>query len=267
MAEAKDGAPNRRNYAAPLIEVRNLSVWYDSVQALKSVSFDVYPREILAFIGPSGCGKTTALRSLNRMLDDVPGIRIEGSIALEGNDIYGWDIDPPMLRRHFGWVSQKPNPFTSSVYDNVAYGARIHGLAREGRELDGFVETCLRRANLWEEVKDHLHSMSGFDLSGGQQQRLCVARALSTNPDVLLLDEPSGSIDPISTAKLENLLLELKKDHAIVLITHSLMQARRIADRVVHFHLGRIMEIGSTAEVFMSPKSNKTREFVSGAFG
>jgi len=257
----------RRNHREPVISVRNLSVWYDHVQALDDVSFDVFPGEILAFIGPSGCGKTTALRALNRMLDETPHCRVEGTITFEGRDVYDLSVDPPLLRQHFGWVAQKPNPFPKTVYENVAYGARIHGLAFEREELDAVVEDSLRRAGLWDEVKDILHESSGFDLSGGQQQRLCVARALSTNPDVLLMDEPTGSVDPIATAKLEDLLMRLKADHAIVLVTHSLMQARRVADRVVHFHLGRVVEIGTVAEMFMAPKNPITRRFITGTFG
>jgi phosphate transport system ATP-binding protein len=258
--------PSGRN-AEPLIEVDDVSFWYGETQALKDVSFEVYPQEILALIGPSGCGKSTALKCLNRMHDGIRDARLEGRITLEGEDINGPEVDPPMIRRRFGWVAQKPNPFARSVYENVAYGARLHGVARERADLDALVEECLRRAHLWDEVKDDLHDRQGTDLSGGQQQRLCVARALGYRPDVLLMDEPTGSIDPIATEKIENLMLELKEDHAVVVITHSLMQALRVADRVAHFHLGRIAEIGPTQHVFETPRHPETKRFVEGRIG
>lgn len=256
-----------RTAAEPRITVRDLSLWYDDdTQALKNVSFDLYPDELLAFIGPSGCGKTTALKCLNRMHDD-DGIRIEGTICMEGQDIHAPDIDPPMLRRRFGWVAQKPNPFVSSIYDNVAYGARLHGLFRSPGEIDDHVEKCLQRADLWDEVKDELHTKNGFDLSGGQQQRLCIARALSTNPDVLLMDEPTGSIDPIATAHVEDLMMDLKKDHSVIVVTHSMMQAKRVADRVAHFHLGELVTLDDKDTVFSNPDNALTKDFIEGAFG
>lgn len=258
--------PPRRN-TAPLIEVRDLNLWYGATQALRDVAFDLYPREILAFMGPSGCGKTTALKCLNRMHDEQRDLRMAGLIALEGKDIHAPDIDPPLLRRRFGWVAQKPNPFPSTIFENVAYGPRIHGQCADDAALGAWVETCLRRAGLWDEVKDDLHHKSGLDLSGGQQQRLCIARALSTNPDVLLMDEPTGSIDPIATDKIENLLLELRADHAIVIITHSVSQARRLADRVAYFHLGRLLEIGPKDVVFDHPATAEARAFLAGRFG
>lgn len=251
----------------PLITVRDLSLWYDEKQALKDVSFDIYPNEALAFIGPSGCGKTTALKCLNRMHDEVRGIRIEGRIELDGKDIHAPDVDPPVLRRRFGWVAQKPNPFVKTIYENVAYGARLHGLVQNRAELDEKVEDCLRQAHLWDEVKDDLHRKSGIDLSGGQQQRLCVARALSTDPDVLLMDEPTGSIDPIATARIEELMLSLKETRAVVVVTHSMMEARRVADRVAFFHLGALLEWGPTVEVFAHARNEKTRDFIQGKFG
>ncbi|MEQ9258602.1 MAG: phosphate ABC transporter ATP-binding protein [Roseovarius sp.] len=251
----------------PLIRVRGLNLWYGEKQALIDVSFDLYPGEILAFIGPSGCGKSTALKCLNRMHDGTRGVRIEGGIEMDGVDVNHPSIDPPIHRRRFGWVAQKPNPFPMSIWENVAYGARIHGLTRTRAELEAHVEHCLRRANLWDEVKDHLHDMEGTALSGGQQQRLCVARSLSTMPEVLLMDEPTGSIDPIATRKIEELMLELKPDHAIVVITHSMMEARRIADRVAYFHLGRLLEIGPKETLFTDAETPEARRFIAGKFG
>lgn len=252
---------------APLMRVRDLSLFYGAKQALKDVNFDLYPSEILAFIGPSGCGKTTALKCLNRMHDGTRGVHIDGTIEMDGIDIHDPIIDPPLLRRRFGWVAQKPNPFPSSIWHNVAYGARIHGLMNSATEMEAHVEDCLRRAFLWDEVKDQLHKKQGTELSGGQQQRLCVARALATQPDVLLMDEPTGSIDPIATAKLEELMVELKSSHAIVVVTHSMMEARRIADRVAYFHLGKLLEIGATEMIFNHAAHTETRAFVGGEFG
>jgi phosphate transport system ATP-binding protein len=251
----------------PLISVRDLSLWYGDKQALDAVSFDLWRGEVLAFMGPSGCGKTTALKCLNRMHDDVRGVRLSGRVTLEGGDIHAPEVDPPLLRRRFGWVAQKPNPFPASIWENVAEGPRLHGLFARAADLAAHVETCLRRAGLWDEVKDDLHRVEGTALSGGQQQRLCIARALSTLPDVLLMDEPTGSIDPIATARIENLLAELKADHAIVIVTHSLAQAGRISDRVAYFHLGRLLEIGPTAEVFARPRTPEARAFLEGRLG
>ncbi len=250
----------------PLIEVRDLSLWYGETHALRSVNFDLYPREILAFIGPSGCGKTTALKCLNRMHDDVRDVRIAGRIAMEGQDIMGADIDPPLHRRRFGWVAQKPNPFPASVYDNVAYGARLHGLAQGRAAMDAHVERCLRRADLWDEVKDDLRR-SGLSLSGGQQQRLCIARALATAPDVMLMDEPTGSIDPIATEHVETLIRTLAADIPVVIFTHSMMQAARLADRVAYFHLGALLEVGPTAQIFGAAEHPETRAFIAGRQG
>ena len=251
----------------PIMEISRLNLWYDESHALKDISFNLYPSEILAFIGPSGCGKSTALKVLNRMHDNTPGVRIMGSVLMNGVDIYAPEIDPPNLRRRFGWVAQKPNPFPSSIWENIAYGPRIHGLMIDKADMEAHVENCLRRAHLWDEVKDHLHDMDGTDLSGGQQQRLCIARALSTQPEVLLMDEPTGSIDPIATAKIEELMLELRPDHSIVLITHSMMEARRMADRVAYFHLGELKEIGPTAQVFDHATNFEARQFIAGKFG
>ncbi|HMO07603.1 MAG TPA: phosphate ABC transporter ATP-binding protein [Paracoccaceae bacterium] len=251
----------------PLIEVRGLSLWYGAKQALDGVSFDLHRGEILAFMGPSGCGKTTALKCLNRMHDAVPGLRIAGAIRMGGQDIQDPAIDPPLHRRRFGWVAQKPNPFPGSVWHNVACGPAMHGICAGKDDLAAHVEDCLRRARLWDEVKDDLHHGDALALSGGQQQRLCIARALSTQPEVLLMDEPTGSIDPIATAAVEDLLMDLRPDHAIVVITHSLSQARRIADRVAYFHLGRLIEIGPAAQVFEHPRAPETAGFLRGRFG
>lgn len=267
QAAAVEDPDLNRPTSAPVIEVRNLSVWYDRTRALTDVSYDLRKGEILAFIGPSGCGKSTALKCLNRMLDDVTKIKIEGSILMDGKDIYSPEIDLPEHRRRFGWVAQSPNPFARSIYENVAYGARIHGLAGEAAAMDSHVESCLRRADLWEDVKDILHAEVGSNLSVGQQQRLCIARALGTNPEVLLMDEPTGSIDPIATKRVERLILDLRGAHAIIVVTHSMMEARRIADRVAMFYLGRLVEIGTVAQMFDDPRVVQTQNFIHGRTG
>ncbi|MEL6576934.1 MAG: phosphate ABC transporter ATP-binding protein [Pseudomonadota bacterium] len=249
----------------PLLSVRDVDFWYGEKQALEAVDLDIYPGEVIAFMGPSGCGKTTLLKLFNRMQDDVPGARHSGRITLDGDDIHGAEIDPPLLRRRFGWVAQKPNPFVDSVWENVAYGPRLHGLY-EGAALDDHIRRCLARAHLWDEVKDRLGD-SGLELSGGQQQRLCIARALSTDPDVLLMDEPCSSIDPIATAGIEALIREIGKTLSVVIITHNLFQARRIADRVAFFKLGRLLEVGPTDRVFDAPQHAETKAYLAGAFG
>ncbi|MEO0939623.1 MAG: phosphate ABC transporter ATP-binding protein [Pseudomonadota bacterium] len=259
--------PHAQTNAAPLITVEGLNLWYGDKQALKDVSFDLYPNEILAFIGPSGCGKSTALKCLNRMHDGTRGVRITGRMDMEGVDINSAEIDPPMHRRRFGWVAQKPNPFAKSIYENVAYAARVHGLADGRAALDAHVERALRDAMLWDEVKDDLHSKSGRDLSGGQQQRLCIARALATGAEVLLMDEPTGSIDPIATARIEELMMQLKSQVSIVVITHSMMQARRIADRVAYFHMGALREVAPTEVMFTAAQDVDAARFIAGKFG
>ena len=260
----RDMFPAPVRNSRPVMTVRDLSLHYGDKQALDAVNFDLYAHEILAFVGPSGCGKSTALKCLNRMHDDTRDVRIDGRIEMEGQDIYGPEIDPPLHRRRFGWVAQKPNPFPKSIYENVAYPARLHGLTPHKAALEAHVEQCLRRAGLWDEVAGDLHRKLGTDLSGGQQQRLCIARALATQPDVLLMDEPTGSIDPIATARIEDLLVELKQDHAVVIITHSMAQARRIADRVAYFHLGKLLEVQPTQAFFEHPLTAEARAFVSG---
>jgi phosphate transport system ATP-binding protein len=252
---------------APLIRVEDLSLWYGERQALQSVNFDLWRGEVLAFVGPSGCGKTTALKCLNRMHDDERDVRKEGRITFDGADIHAPEIDPPVLRRRFGWVAQKPNPFPTSVWENVACGPRMHGLCIGHAALDAHVEDCLRRAGLWDEVKADVHGTAGTDLSGGQQQRLCIARALSTRPDVLLLDEPTGSIDPIAAARVEALLAALRAELGIVIVTHSMAQAARIADRVAFFHLGRLLELAPAAEFFAAPRTPEGQAFLAGRSG
>ena len=252
--------------ASPRMTVERLSLWYGDTQALRDVSFDLFPREILAFIGPSGCGKSTALKCLNRMHDHIRGVRITGTIRYEGADIHGPEIDPPLHRRRFGWVAQKPNPFAWSVYDNVAYGARLHSLVAGREETDAHVEACLRAAHLWDEVKDRL-AVSGLELSGGQQQRLCIARALSTNPQVLLMAEPCGSIAPVATEKIEGLMTGLAARVSSVIITHSMAQARRVSDRVAFFRLGALLEVGPTEQIFTNAQHPATRAFLEGRTG
>lgn len=267
QTQFQPNAQPKRGNAAPVMTIRNLDLWYGTNHAIKDASFELYPGEILAFIGPSGCGKSTVLKCLNRMHDDNRDVRISGKIEMHGTDIHDPAIDPPMHRRRFGWVAQKPNPFAKSIFENVAYGARIHGMCADRRALAVHVEQCLRRALLWDEVKDDLHTKSGNDLSGGQQQRLCIARALATGPEVLLMDEPTGSIDPVATAAIEELMLELRHDISIVVVTHSMMEAKRLADRVAYFHLGELREIAPAQAFFAAPQDPDARRFVRGKTG
>jgi len=248
------------------LSVENVSFWYGPKKALDDVNLKIYTHEVTAFIGPSGCGKTTLLRCLNRSNDIVPGARLEGRILLDGGDINDPGIDPPLLRRRFGWVAQKPNPFPWSVHYNVAYGPRIHGLTSSRAELDALVETCLRRVGLWDEVKDRLQE-SGSALSGGQQQRLCVARAIATSPEVILMDEPASALDPGSTAKLEELIDELRNEYTLIIITHNMQQAARVSQRVAYFHMGRLVESGDTTTIFLSPSDPLTQRYITGRFG
>ena len=267
--EDRNTAPAaRQTNAPPIIEVQDVSLWYDhgETQALKNVSLDIPPTGVVAFIGPSGCGKTTLLKCLNRMHDETPGVIQSGRILLRGQDINAPDVDPPLLRKRFGWVAQRPNPFMGSVYHNVAYGAGLHGAVREA-DMPAHVEDCLRRAYLWDEVKDRLHTAGPHDLSIGQQQRLCVARALATLPEVVLMDEPTGSVDPIATEVLEDLIVEIGKTQAVVIITHSMMQAKRISDLTCYFHLGELVEVGRTAQTFAAPIDPRTQAFIQGAVG
>ena len=244
--------------------ISNMNLYYGEFHALKDVSLDIPANQITAFIGPSGCGKSTFLKSLNRMNDLVEGCKITGSILLDGEDIYG-DMDVNLLRKRVGMVFQKPNPFPMSVYDNVAYGPRTHGI-RSRKKLDEIVEKSLRNAAIWDELKDRLDK-SALGLSGGQQQRLCIARALAVEPEVLLMDEPTSALDPISTSKIEDLVLELKKNYTIVMVTHNMQQATRVSDQTVFFLLGEIIESAPTEQLFSMPADKRTEDYITGRFG
>ncbi|WP_051489641.1 phosphate ABC transporter ATP-binding protein PstB [Roseivivax halodurans] len=245
---------------------RDVHVHYGDNHAIKGVSVDVRPNEVLALMGPSGCGKSTFLRCLNRMNDPVPNARIDGTIALEGENIYDKDYDVVMVRLRIGMVAQAPNPFPKSIYENIAFGPRLHGLTDGKEELDEVVENSLRRAGLWEEVKDQLHQ-PGTNLSGGQQQRLCIARAIANEPEVILMDEPCSSLDPVSTNTIEELIMELKKSFTVVIVTHDMQQAERVSDRVAYFHLGDLVEVGPTNAVIRDAQDQRTKEYVSGHIG
>ena len=244
--------------------IEGLDLYYGQFHALKDMSLDIYANEITAFIGPSGCGKSTLLKSLNRMNDLVEGCKITGKVTLDDKDIYR-DMDVNLLRKRVGMVFQKPNPFPMSVYDNIAYGPRTHGI-RSKAKLDAIVEDSLRKAAIWDELKDRLKK-SALGLSGGQQQRLCIARALAVQPEVLLMDEPTSALDPISTIKIEELAMELKKDYTIVMVTHNMQQATRVSDKTVFFLLGEIIENGKTEELFSMPKDKRTEDYITGRFG
>ena len=246
------------------IEIKNMNLYYSDFHALKDVNLDIEPNKITAFIGPSGCGKSTLLKSLNRMNDLVEGCRIEGDIRLDGEDIYG-DMDVNLLRKRVGMVFQKANPFPMSIYDNIAYGPRTHGI-RSKEKLDDIVEKSLRDAAIWEETKDRLKK-SALGMSGGQQQRLCIARALAVQPEVLLMDEPTSALDPISTSKIEDLALELKKNYTIVIVTHNMQQAVRISDNTAFFLLGEMVEYGNTQKLFSKPFDKRTEDYITGWFG
>ena len=248
------------------ITARDLNVFYAEKQALFDVNLDITQNTVTALIGPSGCGKSTFIRCVNRMNDVVPTCRIEGKITLDGDDIYGDEIDVVQLRARIGMVFQKPNPFPKSVYENVAYGPRIHGLAESRSELDEIVMSSLERAGLLAEVKDRLGD-AGTSLSGGQQQRLCIARAIAVNPEVILMDEPCSALDPIATARIEELIDELRRNYTIAIVTHSMQQAARISQRTAFFHLGRVVEVGDTAQIFTNPHDPRTRDYITGRFG
>ncbi|MBM3616603.1 MAG: phosphate ABC transporter ATP-binding protein [Alphaproteobacteria bacterium] len=248
------------------IEARKVQVYYGATHAIKDVDVDIADRAVTAFIGPSGCGKSTFLRCLNRMNDTIAICRVEGQILLEGEDIYDRRVDPVQLRAKVGMVFQKPNPFPKSIYDNVAYGPRIHGLTRNKAELDQIVEDCLRKAALWNEVKDRL-SAPGTGLSGGQQQRLCIARAIATQPEVLLMDEPCSALDPIATAQVEELIDELRHQFSVVIVTHSMQQAARVSQHTAFFHLGHLVEFGETGQIFTNPKDPRTESYITGRIG
>ena len=245
---------------------RDVNVYYGDKQAIIDVSLDISRNVITAMIGPSGCGKSTFLRTMNRMNDIIPDCRVEGNIKLDGEDIYDKEMDTVLLRARVGMVFQKPNPFPKSIYENVAYGPRIHGLAHNKAELDDIVEKSLRRASLFDEVKDQLNK-PGTGLSGGQQQRLCIARAIAVGPEVILMDEPCSALDPIATARIEELMDELKEKFTIVIVTHSMQQAARVSQRTAYFHLGKVIEVGDTKEVFTTPKHELTENYITGRIG
>ena len=248
------------------ISAQNVQVFYGPNHAIKDVNVDIRDRMVTAFIGPSGCGKSTFLRCLNRMNDTIPGCRVEGEILLDGENIYDRRVDPVQLRATVGMVFQKPNPFPKSIYDNVAYGPRIHGLSRSKAELDEIVEKSLRKAAIWNEVKDRLNA-PGTGLSGGQQQRLCIARAIATSPEVLLMDEPCSALDPIATAQVEELIDELRTNFSVVIVTHSMQQAARVSQRTAFFHLGHLVEFGETGQIFTTPKDPRTESYITGRIG
>ncbi len=256
------------NSTAPAhkMSARDVSVWYGAKKAIDSVSIDVDQENVTAFIGPSGCGKSTFLRTLNRMNDTVASARVEGQITLDGEDIYAPAMDVVQLRARVGMVFQKPNPFPKSIYENVAYGPRIHGLAASKADMDGIVEESLTRAGLWDEVKDRLDA-SGTALSGGQQQRLCIARAIAVDPEVILMDEPCSALDPIAPAKIEELIHALRGRYAIVIVTHNMQQAARVSQRTAFFHLGHLVEYGVTSDIFTNPKAERTKDYITGRYG
>jgi phosphate transport system ATP-binding protein len=248
------------------IRARNVDVFYGAKQAIFDLSIDIPDRSVSAFIGPSGCGKSTFLRAINRMNDTIPGARVTGTIELDGENIYDRALDPVLLRARVGMVFQKPNPFPKSIYENVAYGPRIHGLAASKAELDEIIVSSLRRAGLYDEVKDRM-AAPGTSLSGGQQQRLCIARAIAVNPEVILMDEPCSALDPIATARIEELIDELKQNFCIVIVTHSMQQAARVSQLTAFFHLGHLVEVGGTDEIFTNPKDKRTQDYITGRFG
>ena len=248
------------------IQARDVQVWYGQKQAIKDLDVDILDKTVTAFIGPSGCGKSTFLRCLNRMNDTIDSARIEGRIAIDGEDIYDRRVDPVQLRAKVGMVFQKPNPFPKSIFDNVAYGPRIHGLARNKAELEEIVESSLRGAALWNEVKDRL-SEPGTGLSGGQQQRLCIARAVATSPEILLMDEPCSALDPIATGQVEELIEQLRERFSVVIVTHSMQQAARVSQKTAFFHLGNLVEYGDTDDIFTKPRDSRTEAYISGRIG
>ena len=250
----------------PTIEARDVNVFYGEKQALHGVTLNVNARSVTAFIGPSGCGKSTFLRCINRMNDLVPSCRVEGLITLDGQDIYAPSLDVVLLRARVGMVFQKPNPFPKSIYENVAYGPRIHGLAKTKADMDEIVERSLRQAALWDEVKDRLDA-SGTGLSGGQQQRLCIARTIAVSPEVILMDEPCSALDPIATGKVEELIAELQTQYTIIIVTHSMAQARRVSSVTAFFHLGKLLEVGATEQIFEAPVIQQTKDYITGRYG
>ena len=262
----KGGTVGEVRCANPFIVAENINVFYGDNHAIRDVTLEIAKNQVIALIGPSGCGKSTFLRCLNRMNDSIDSARVTGTITLDGQDIYSKDLDPVALRARVGMVFQKPNPFPKSIYDNVAYGPRIHGLANDRAELDDIVHTSLERAGLLKEVKDRLEE-PGTGLSGGQQQRLCIARTIAVNPEVILMDEPCSALDPIATAKIEDLMDELSENYAIVIVTHSMQQAARVSRRVAYFHLGHLIEVDDTDKIFTNPQHKLTEDYVTGRIG
>ncbi len=250
----------------PKITAKDVNVYYGEKQAIKDLSINIPDRAVSAFIGPSGCGKSTFLRTINRMNDTIPGCRMTGEILVDGSNIYDRSLDVVQLRARIGMVFQKPNPFPKSIYENVAYGPRIHGLAKDKQDLERIVTESLVKAGLFEEVKDRLNQ-PGTGLSGGQQQRLCIARAIAVNPEVILMDEPCSALDPIATARIEELIDDLKQNYCIVIVTHSMQQAARVSDLTAFFHLGVLVEVGDTDEIFTSPQEKRTQDYITGRFG
>ena len=248
------------------ISARGVQVFYGDTHAIKDVDVDIADKTVTAFIGPSGCGKSTFLRCINRMNDTIDVARMEGEILLDGEDIYDPKVDPVQLRARVGMVFQKPNPFPKSIYDNVAYGPKIHGMAKNKADLDDIVERALRRGAIWDEVKDRL-SEPGTGLSGGQQQRLCIARAVATEPEVLLMDEPCSALDPIATAQVEELIDELRQNYSVVIVTHSMQQAARVSQKTAFFHLGNLVEYGDTGQIFTNPEDPRTESYITGRIG
>jgi len=263
---AFEGTVGDYSVVAPRMQCRNVDVYYGEKCAIRNVSLDIGKHEVVSMIGPSGCGKSTFLRCLNRMNDEIPGCRVTGTIKLDGVEIYDKKQDVVPLRAQVGMVFQKPNPFPKSVYENVAYGPRIHGITNNRADLDGLVETSLCRAGLWDEVKDRLEQ-PGTELSGGQQQRLCIARAISVSPEVILMDEPCSALDPIATARIEELIDELRENFSIAIVTHSMQQAARVSQRTAYFHLGDLVEVGGTNQIFTSPQHKLTEDYITGRFG
>ncbi len=248
------------------ISINQLKLWYGELEALHGINLEIADKKITSFIGPSGCGKSTLLRCLNRMNDHISSCKIQGEILLEGQDIYAPDVDVVQLRSHVGMVFQKPNPFPKSIYENIAYAPRIHGIAGKGPEMDNLVESSLRRASLWDEVKDKLHQ-PGTALSGGQQQRLCIARTIAVKPEVILMDEPCSALDPIASAKIEELMDELKDEFTIIIVTHSMQQAARVSDYTAFFYMGDVVEFGNTGALFTQPQKQQTEDYITGRFG
>jgi phosphate transport system ATP-binding protein len=264
-AQRSDRMPNKTDAASPAITVRELNFYYGAAQALFGISMDIPEKKVTALIGPSGCGKSTFLRCLNRMNDVIPGVRVEGQIHVQGEDIHGPASHIEDLRKHVGMVFQKSNPFPMSIYDNVVFGPRIAGISGK-RRLEEIAERALTQADLWREVKDRLND-NALDLSGGQQQRLCIARALANNPEIILMDEPASALDPISTAKIEESVYELKRDYTIVIVTHNMQQAARISDRTAFFLMGELIEYDQTEKIFQKPNKKQTEDYITGRFG